>query len=146
MNTQATTSSTSISATTSTNPQDERKDILGKDDFLRIFITQLKNQDPLQPLQDKDFIAQMAQFSSLEQITNMANGMAGIEALLSQQNSLGAISNLIGKIGYWENTDGKEQSGLITSVLMKDGEYYVTIGESEIPIYELYKVEIGASS
>ena len=44
---------------------------LGKDDFLKILMTQLQNQDPLNPMQDKDFVAQMATFSSLEQMTNM---------------------------------------------------------------------------
>ena len=51
------------------NLQKDRKagsDILGKDDFLKILMTQLQNQDPLNPMQDKDFIAQMATFSTLE--------------------------------------------------------------------------------
>jgi len=142
MSTQITTSSTSIT-TNSTSSQLVKKDVLGKDDFLRIFITQLKNQDPLQPLQDKDFIAQMAQFSSLEQITNMANEMAGIKDLLSQQTSLGTLSNLIGKVGHWSDVDGVEQSGSITSVLMKDGIFYATVNDQEVPIDQLFKVESG---
>lgn len=44
---------------------------VGKDDFLRLFVTKLQNQDPLNPMEDEAFIAQLAQFSSLEQLTNM---------------------------------------------------------------------------
>ncbi|MCB1190204.1 MAG: endoflagellar hook capping protein [Leptospiraceae bacterium] len=53
---------------------------LGKDDFLKILITQLSSQDPTSPLKDQDFIAQMAQFSSLEQMKNISSGISRMEA------------------------------------------------------------------
>lgn len=56
---------TTTTSTTSTN------DILGKDAFLKLLITQLRNQDPLNPMEDKEFIAQMAQFSTLEQMQEL---------------------------------------------------------------------------
>lgn len=46
-------------------------DSVDKDAFMKLLVTQLKNQDPLNPMEDKEFIAQMAQFSTLEQIENM---------------------------------------------------------------------------
>jgi flagellar basal-body rod modification protein FlgD len=49
---------------------------LGKDDFLQLLITKLEHQDPLNPMEDEDFIAQLAQFSSLEQMYNIAEGIA----------------------------------------------------------------------
>lgn len=61
---------------------------LGKDEFLRILITQLQNQNPISPVEDKEFIAQMAQFSSLEQITNLSNEFSKLSASLSGAQSL----------------------------------------------------------
>ena len=48
---------------------------LGKDEFLQLMVTKLQNQDPLNPMEDEDYIAQLAQFSSLEQLTNISDGL-----------------------------------------------------------------------
>ena len=108
---------------------------LGKEEFLQILVTQLRNQDPMQPLQDKEFIAQMAQFSSLEQSMNMSNE---IKAL---RNSAGMVASLIGMSATWMNTakDGSAQngSGVITSIVWRDGVQYATINKSEVPVSDI---------
>ena len=69
------------------------KQDMGKDEFLKILMTQLQNQDPTSPMKDKEFIAQMAQFSSLEQMKNMSNEFSRVGKLLNT----GQATNLLGK-------------------------------------------------
>jgi len=66
---------------------------LDRDDFLKLLITQLQHQDPTSPVQDKEFIAQMAQFSSLEQMTNMSTGFQKLSGLLASSEA----SQILGK-------------------------------------------------
>jgi flagellar basal-body rod modification protein FlgD len=84
----------------SINPGRKPQQSLGKDDFLKLLITQLAHQDPTAPMQDKEFIAQMAQFSSLEQMTGMntqMTGMAADFAKLASMLSGGEAYSALGK-------------------------------------------------
>jgi flagellar basal-body rod modification protein FlgD len=68
---------------------------LGQDDFLKILVTQLSHQDPTSPMEDKDFIAQMAQFSSLEQIRNMSQGFQKLSGLLASSEAAGVLGRSV---------------------------------------------------
>jgi flagellar basal-body rod modification protein FlgD len=57
-------------------------DAMGKDAFLNLLVTQLKNQDPTQPQDSSEFVAQLSQFSSLEQLTNIQQTLQGISTAL----------------------------------------------------------------
>ncbi|WP_458413897.1 flagellar hook assembly protein FlgD [Schinkia sp. CFF1] len=105
---------------------------LGKDEFLKILMTQLQNQDPLNPMEDKEFIAQMAQFSTLEQMTNLSSSMQKFIDF-QKSNTLSSYVDWIGKNVDYEiitkNTDkdGNELeptvengSGTIESIVNKD--------------------------
>lgn len=86
-------SGTSTAATSKANSTAQ---IMGKDDFLRLFVTQLKNQNPLSPMDSTGFTSQLAQFSSLEQLTNINTGISNLTLYQnSMQNAL--ATGLIGK-------------------------------------------------
>ena len=76
------------------------KKVLGKDDFLRLLVAKLSNQDPLNPIQDEDFASQLAQFSSLEQLSNMNDNLTQDmqwNYLLSQTINNTMATSLIGR-------------------------------------------------
>jgi flagellar basal-body rod modification protein FlgD len=99
---------------------------MDKNDFLKILITQLSHQDPTQPLGDKEFIAQMAQFSSLEQITNMSEGLSKVANLVARSQALGLLGSNV------DVADGASLvSGVVDAVtagdypqLLVNGKYY----------------------
>ena len=100
--------------------------VLDKDDFLKILITQLSHQDPTQPMQDKEFVAQMAQFSSLEQMTNMSGALSKVADLLARSQALGLLGSIV-EIGDTSGT----VSGLVDEVtggdfpqILVNGAYY----------------------
>ena len=99
---------------------------LDKDDFLKILITQLSYQDPTAPMEDKEFIAQMAQFSSLEQMTNMSKGFDELSGVLGRSNALGLLGRWVEIVDGENVIRGKveEISGKEFPQIFVNGKYY----------------------
>jgi flagellar basal-body rod modification protein FlgD len=112
--------------TVSENPAKKPNAGLDRNDFLKILITQLSHQDPTQPVEDKEFIAQMAQFSSLEQITNMNEGLSKVADLVARSQALNVLGSRV------DIADGEAKvSGIVDAVTTGDfpqvlvnGKYY----------------------
>ena len=123
------TSSTN-SATTTSGATKTTSNELGKDDFLKLLITQLRTQDPLQPLEDKDFIAQMAQFTSLEQMKNVNTAIQTTQA-----------TAMLGKAISWNDDSGQVQSGIVESVKVVSGEPKVVVNGEAIALNKVLTVK-----
>lgn len=85
----------------------KKKDELGKDAFLQLLVTQLKYQDPLNPQDNSSYIAELAQFSSLEQMTNVVKNLEDLGKIVNNIDTsvlVGQLSSMIGKNIDWIET------------------------------------------
>ncbi len=145
-------SSAAYAAQKATEAANEVKNDLDKDAFIKLLVTQLQYQDPLEPQENGEFIAQMAQFSSLEQMTNVATKLEDINTLVGNIDTsvlVGQLSGMIGQGVDWTETvdtadeEGnplkvsEDYSGIITGINIEDGETKVVVETAEGKIYNV---------
>ena len=115
--------------------------VLGKDDFLKLMITQLQHQNPLEPMDNTEYISQMASFSSLEQMSNLNTSFEKMAALWSDylipQMQWQQAAQVLGKTVTYQNPSSEEGApefltGLVDSVLARDGQIFFMINDTEI--------------
>lgn len=118
-----------------TSQVEERKvgSSLGKEDFLMLLVTQMQYQDPLDPADNTEFVAQLAQFSELEQMSNLntvvnnsvAYSLVGKQVYIAQTSSTGEL---------------QEVQGMVEYVIIRNGEAYVSVNGSEYPFSDVIQV------
>ena len=128
-------------------------DELGKDAFLQLLVTQLKNQDPLDPQDNSSYIAELAQFSSLEQMTNVVKNLEDLGKVVNNIDSsvlIGQLSGMIGKGVDWVETineadaegnpvsRSQAMSGVIAGVAIVEGNPAIRVASEG----EIYMVDI----
>ncbi|HET6871788.1 MAG TPA: flagellar hook capping FlgD N-terminal domain-containing protein [Sporolactobacillaceae bacterium] len=127
------------------------KNVLGKDDFLKLLVTQLQQQDPMNPMQNSDFISQMATFTSLEQTQNMSDTLTKFVDSQSGAN-LGNQASMIGKTITWSQSDSSTdsssasttpatQSGVVTAVSLKNGQLTYMVGDTSVDPSTITKIQ-----
>lgn len=118
-------------------PVKTSNDNLGKDAFLKLLIAQLRNQDPMKPQEDKEFIAQLAQFSSLESLQAVQQRMDSL--VLTQ--GLGEAAALIGKNVTAGLTDGSKVTGTVTQVRVVSGVPRLIVNDKEVELSQVQSVQ-----
>lgn len=112
---------------------------LGKDSFLKLLVTELRHQDPTKPMEDKEFIAQMAQFSSLEQMSNLNKEMKNLVVSSKSSEAYG----ILGKdIEAYDPVQKKTVRGSVNSVFYKGEEVMIGVGKEEVAMKNIHSVTV----
>ena len=129
----ATTAVNSTAPATTSNKK-ASSNTLGKNEFFKILAAQLQNQDPTSPASNTEFIAQLAQFSSLEQLQTIASSISSMSVMQS--------AGLIGKTAVVES-DGISVTGKVESILIQDSVPFAVINGNYIPVSSITQISQG---
>ena len=112
---------------------------LGQSDFLKLLVTQLRFQDPLKPMENKEFIAQMAQFTALEETTQINKGMKTLVGTIQASENY----NLLGKrVHYTDEATGSDKIGVIHSITNESTGFKLGVNNDQISSNSINKVEL----
>jgi flagellar basal-body rod modification protein FlgD len=126
---QAATTTSGTGSSGTTGPENS-KGMLGQNDFLKLMIAQLQAQDPLQPANTNEYISELAQFTQVEQTTNLANA-----------SELSGAVQLIGRTVAYNNPAGGSATGIVQSVQSSASGTTVTIeGVSGVKLASITEV------
>lgn len=107
---------------------------LNMDSFLQLLVTQMKYQDPLEPTKNEDFLAQLAQYSSLEQMQNMnkSSQMSQANQMIGKVVQANVTNPITNEIDFVE--------GFVDSVAYREGKIYLVVGEKEVTLEDVLNV------
>lgn len=109
---------------------------MGTSTFLSLMLTQMRNQNPLEPMKDNEMISQMAQLNSVEELQKMSTSMSSVEHL----NQLLSASGMMGKSVTYKDSNGSLASALVSSVTIDGESVFLTVGDKTIPISSVLKI------
>jgi flagellar basal-body rod modification protein FlgD len=131
----------------SSNPK--RTEGVDRDSFLNLLVTQLRNQDPLDPVENTEFISQLAQFQSLESQIDTGKHIQDLVQIQESQLALAGLSQaalLVGKHVTWTDDKGKPGSGTVLSVTVEQGVMMVNHENGKIPVGALTSIALAPTA
>jgi len=142
MSTSAITSLTSTSSADTSSVLPVPTQTLGQNDFLKLLVAQMGAQDPMNPQSNTDFIAQMAQFSSLQATTSMQTNLSAI----SSQQQLMQANNLIGRQVTLQAAADQTAQGIVSAVQVLDGTPKITVNGQSFDLSQVLSIQPVTSS
>lgn len=121
--------------TATTTPAKSRSE-MDKDTFLKLLVAQLRYQDPTKPMDGAQFVAETAQFTTVEVLQKLQESNA---QLLSFQSTL-LSSGLIGKTVTATGADGQEVTGVVGSARIVAGQAYIMVKDEMLPVSSVVKI------
>lgn len=128
---------TPVNSTGSTGTQTTRAQSVGKDQFLRLFLTQLQNQNPLEPMQDRDFLMQLAQFTQVENTEEVARALQNLQLLAHATQA----TNLLGKrVVALRDGDSAPVEGVVSAVRFSSDGVWLKVGNHDVRVDNVLQV------
>lgn len=121
------------------------KNTLEEADFLNLLVTQLRNQDPTDPVKDKEFIGQMTQFTNLKQMSKMSESMVQFVKEFSFTKAVAMVNKQVS----WTDDSGRLQSGIVDSIKVREGDTFLNVGGTEVRLDQVSEVraaDVGAGA
>lgn len=140
VNTAATTAASS--ATSSSTTTTSTKKTLGQDDFLKLLAQQFQSQDPMKPVDDTAYLAQLAQFTSLEQTNSISTSLTEMKT----QQALTTANSYIGHNVTINDGSDTNVTGSVSGVEIQDGTPRLVVGGNTYAVSSVIKVESGSTS
>ena len=111
-----------------------------RDDFLKMLITELRAQDPLEPMKDTEFLNQIASLNQLESFASLTDGIRNLQL----SGDLSSASSLLGKAVIGTTDDGVQGGGLVSRVVVEGGKVKLVIGDKTMTLSNVSQVFIAA--
>lgn len=114
------------------------QEMMGKDQFLKLLVTQLSKQDPLNPVSDTQFIAQMAQFSSLEQMMKVGESTEKVSKSLQRLEAQGMVGSFV----EFQEESGTLQRGMVQGISAYSNNILLRVDEKVINFSDVTSVSL----